>query len=737
MPNESSVSSTEISIKSSEFLDYLSVERGSSPLTIRNYKHYLKRFVDFLKKENLGSGLSDINQEVIRKYRLYLSGLPGEKGEVLSRKTQGYHVIALRSFLKWLIRNDYKVMAPDKIDLPKNPERQVKFLSGEQVDRLLNAPSASTIDGKRDKAILEVLFSTGLRISELTKLDRDKVNFDTREFGVVGKGGKARVVFLSSRAADFLQKYIGARQDHYKPLFIRHKGKMDPTLPDEKMRLTPRSIQRMIHKHGIRIKLSMDVTPHVLRHCLHPDTRIFADNEIVTARNLYYSQTKNILGVDFERGETLPATVVGKESHIASLYSIWADGYELVCSNNHRLFTIGQDGIEEVKVKDIKIGDYIMGIAKVNIVGKEFIDPRLSRLIGYILGDGVISKERRGVIIHDKDKKNLEFYKKIVTDSLKIDSRIEKNPKTNSFRINIYNNTFVDFLQEIGCVGHSNERRVPLQILNSTKEEIINFIAGVYDAEGNSNGAPRMFSASKDFLKDIQMLLLRLGIDAHLLARDRTVTLPQGKEFRHLFYTLQVIGKNDQKRFIKLIPTLKGKTIKDDSVWEEEKLPVQEILEAIFDDLEKDGKIGFRYALTQNEHIKPNRYFEKIVPLKSTVSKFIRQIGKFKYKGRKLEILKSLYKAGNIKWLKIKKKKRLGSPRYTVFDFTVSPTQNLITDGIVSHNSFATDLLMAGADLRSVQEMLGHKNVSTTQIYTHVTNKQLRDIHETFHGRGK
>lgn len=265
------VNASEIAAKSSEFLDYLSVEKGSSPLTIRNYKHYLKRFVDFLKKENLGQGVSDINQEVIRKYRVYLSGLPGEKGEVLNRKTQGYHVIALRSFLKWLIRNDYKVMAPDKIDLPKSPERQVKFLSGEQVDRLLNAPSASTINGKRDKAILEVLFSTGLRISELTKLDRDKVNFDTREFGVVGKGGKARVVFLSSRAADFLQKYVSARQDHYKPLFIRHKGKMDPSLPDEKMRLTPRSIQRMIHKHGIRIKLPMDVTPHVLRHSFATD----------------------------------------------------------------------------------------------------------------------------------------------------------------------------------------------------------------------------------------------------------------------------------------------------------------------------------------------------------------------------------------------------------------------------------------------------------------------------------
>ena len=265
------VSNSEIAIRAKEFLDYLSVERGSSPLTIRNYTHYLSRFILWLESEKIAENLSEINQEVVRRYRVYLAALPGEKGEVLNRKTQGYHVIALRSFLKWLIRNDYKVMAPDKIDLPKIPERQVNFLSGDQVDRLLNAPSASTINGKRDKAILEVLFSTGLRISELTKLDRDKVNFDTREFGVVGKGGKARVVFLSSRAADFLQKYIGSREDHYKPLFVRHKGKMDPAMPDEKMRLTPRSIQRMIHNYSRRIKLPIDVTPHVLRHSFATD----------------------------------------------------------------------------------------------------------------------------------------------------------------------------------------------------------------------------------------------------------------------------------------------------------------------------------------------------------------------------------------------------------------------------------------------------------------------------------
>ena len=269
-----------LAIKIDEYLEYLEVEKGSSPLTIRDYKHYLTRFLEWLKKENIHLGISDINPEVIRQYRVFLSRLTSGGGKnhgeerTLSRKTQGYHVIAIRSFLRYLIKRDQKVMSPDKIDLPKIEERQVKFLSGEQVDKILNSPSLSTIQGKRDKAILEVLFSTGLRVSELAKLDRDKLNLETREFGVVGKGGKARVVFLSARAVKYLEEYLKVRDDHFNPLFIRHKGKTDPSTPDEKMRLTVRSVQRMIKKYGEKMKLPIDVTPHVLRHSFATDLLI-------------------------------------------------------------------------------------------------------------------------------------------------------------------------------------------------------------------------------------------------------------------------------------------------------------------------------------------------------------------------------------------------------------------------------------------------------------------------------
>lgn len=251
-----------------EYLEYLEVEKNVSPLTVRNYAHYLRRFSGWMAER---AKLTDITQDSVRQYRVYLSRLPGGDNGAISRKTQGYHIIALRSLLRWLIRNDRQVLSPDKIDLPKSEGHSVKFLNGEQVDRLLNSPSLFAIQGKRDKAILEVLFSTGLRVSELTKLDRDKVDLAQREFGIIGKGNRNRVVFLSGRAAEWIDNYLKSRDDNYKPLFIRHKGKVDPSTSDEEVRLTPRSVQRMIKKYARKVNIPVDVTPHVMRHSFATD----------------------------------------------------------------------------------------------------------------------------------------------------------------------------------------------------------------------------------------------------------------------------------------------------------------------------------------------------------------------------------------------------------------------------------------------------------------------------------
>ncbi|OGM80250.1 hypothetical protein A2382_03875 [Candidatus Woesebacteria bacterium RIFOXYB1_FULL_38_16] len=262
---------SDLNTKINDFLEYLEVEKGSSSLTLRNYRHYLGRLMNWLQAFKKTSDIADINPDNIRKYRLYLSRITDPKGATLSRRTQGYHAIAIRSLLRWLLKNDYQVLSPDKIELPKVSDRQIKFLNGEQVDRLLNAPSLSHINGKRDKAILEVLFSTGIRVSELTSLDRDKIDYERKEIGITGKGGKGRVVFLSTRALDWISEYLKVRADHFKPLFIRHRGKVDPSHGDDDVRLTPRSVQRMVKKYTQKVKLTVDVTPHVLRHSFATD----------------------------------------------------------------------------------------------------------------------------------------------------------------------------------------------------------------------------------------------------------------------------------------------------------------------------------------------------------------------------------------------------------------------------------------------------------------------------------
>ncbi|MCR4306144.1 MAG: tyrosine-type recombinase/integrase [Candidatus Daviesbacteria bacterium] len=254
-----------------DFLEYLELERNASQLTIRNYDHYLKRFLEFAKDIEP----KDIDLNLVRKYRLYLSRwLDPKTKKPLKRITQNYFMIALRAFLRYLARIDIATLSPEKVELGEAEARPLKVLDDAALKSLLEAPDTTDKAGLRDKAILELLFSTGLRVSEAASLNRDSINLDRREFSVIGKGSKERIVFLSDAACLWLGRFLEARKDTFKPLFVRFQGRVDLSENGEAMRLTPRSIERIVEKYVKAVGLSVKATPHTLRHSFATDLLI-------------------------------------------------------------------------------------------------------------------------------------------------------------------------------------------------------------------------------------------------------------------------------------------------------------------------------------------------------------------------------------------------------------------------------------------------------------------------------
>lgn len=253
------------------FLEYLEVEKNASKLTIRNYTHYLENFERWFLKNHPNKDITKLDLSIIRGYRVFLANKVDENNLTLKRVTQNYYIIALRSFLRFLIKNDIKTLEPSKIDLPKTESRSLKFLEKDQVDRLVTSVDTSTEEGVRDRTILELLFSTGLRVSELVKLNHGQINLERKEFGVIGKGNKSRIVFISDRAADWIRQYLSLRRDKFKPLFIRYSGKVIEENDGERMRLTPRSIERMVKKYVRLARLPVDATVHTMRHSFATD----------------------------------------------------------------------------------------------------------------------------------------------------------------------------------------------------------------------------------------------------------------------------------------------------------------------------------------------------------------------------------------------------------------------------------------------------------------------------------
>ena len=245
-----------------QYLDYLKIERGRSKKTIDNYRHYLNRLSDYAGEIKI----EDIDPELIRKWRVWLHELGSDRAEELSKATQNYHLIALRNLLKYFIKRGFKVVSPDNIELAKTAKKQVTFLSHEELEELFAQPDTEELNGLRDRAILELLFSSGLRVSELTNLDRNHINLDRREFMVRGKGQKDRPIFVSQEAADWLNKYLDKRTDNLTALFISYGGKAKQSNSGDYRRLTPRSVQRMVANYSLLAGITKKVSPHSLRH---------------------------------------------------------------------------------------------------------------------------------------------------------------------------------------------------------------------------------------------------------------------------------------------------------------------------------------------------------------------------------------------------------------------------------------------------------------------------------------
>lgn len=256
------------------FLEYIEIEKGRSVKTVMNYDHYLSRFIEHTQIDSP----EQITYDLVREYRLWLNRQTARETKkgvptaTLKRRTQNYYLIALRAFLKYLIRQEVKVMPPERIELAKTPEHELDLISSADLTRLLEAPEGDSLAALRDRAILALFFSTGLRVSELCSLSRD-LDLSRDEFSVRGKGEKVRVVFLSDSARETVKRYLDKRTDVDDALFVQigRGGEQSTAKKSGSLRLTPRSVERLVKRYAIKAGISKKVTPHVIRHSFATD----------------------------------------------------------------------------------------------------------------------------------------------------------------------------------------------------------------------------------------------------------------------------------------------------------------------------------------------------------------------------------------------------------------------------------------------------------------------------------
>lgn len=674
---------------------------GYSKQTIKTYLLLVK---DFLRS---------IKQPATECSRADIIGFMANKKE--ENKVSPTTLALFFSALNYFFKNFLRLKIMDDIKSPKKGKKIPVVLTKEEVKKLIK----STKRG-RNRLIVEFLYSTGVRVSEAVKIELVSLDFKEAIARVKGgKGNKDRVIILSKQWIKEVKKYLKKKKISSNYLFSQKTTK-NPVSAD--------TVQRIIREACKKAGIEKKVTPHTLRHCLEAKTRIFTKKGILSAGELYLAPQEELVpGFYWNSNKLVFSPLVRKEhQEVNELIELWADGYWITSTPEHRFFVPSTQGLAECCAKDLQKGDWILGIKKIDIQGKQVASPNWWRLIGYILGDGTISNSRHGVIINDKSREFLEFYQDIAEIELGKRPFLNSLSDRNGFELVQYSMDLVRTLQSRGMMVKSPQRRVPSELFGATTEEVCHFLAGYYDADGNE-GDPRIFSASKELLKDIQVLLLRLGIDSHAYQRNRIVRLPQGKKIKNTIFNIAILHLPDQLLFQTVVPTLKK--IKTVNRFVGEKIPAQKALTNLYSALKAHR--GHLYLISNKQRIKTfRRYLKKITPTRETLEKILTETEQIKGLEEKNGAIRALM-GTNFKWLRIKRviQKR---EKASVFDFTVAGTENFVADGFVVHNSYATHLMESGENIRTIQELLGHASLATTQIYTHVSTEALKKVKSPF-----
>lgn len=564
--------------------------------------------------------------------------------------------------------------------------------------------------------MLQFMYGSGCRVSEVVSLKVEDLNMKEKTATIRGgKGNKDRFIILSKEWVHGVKKYLDRKKVKSEFVFSKKTNGKN---------LTTDTVQRIVRKSAAKAGINKHVTPHCLRHCIEASSRVFTNNGIRSAQELFGTAGANsVQSFDWAKDETITSPLIGREEQEQNgLLEIQAGGYWIKCTPEHRFFVACENGLAEAQAKDLTEKDFVLGAKKIQIEGAKVASNNWWRLIGYVTGDGTVSKSRCGVLINDKNLSNMEFYQNIAEVELGKKQFITALNGGNSYVLTHYSQALVGRLGAMGLMVHAPQKRAPSELFSATNEEICHFLAGYYDADGNA-GVPRFFSASKELLKDVQVLCLRLGINTYLHERNRRVKLPQGKWIWHKIFALFVLRLPDQLLFQNLIPTRKKLRLENPS--RGERIPAGKILTKLYPKLL--SKKGLICRIQTKHNIKYlKRYCKTIVPVRETLEKILLETEKFDDLNEETFALRSLM-GENFKWMKVTKITPIEG-MHKVYDFTVAGTENFIADGFVVHNSYATHLLEAGTNIRYIQSLLGHSSLNTTQVYTNVANEQLKKV---------